>query len=166
MMIGFGAIGQGYAAECVKKMLISEGITAGVVNASGDLVAWGRRPDGNPWKVGIADPTNPSKVLLWLPVENAAVSTSGNYEKYIEIDGKRYGHIIDPRTGYPAKGIKSVTVFNPNAELADALATAVFVMGIDAGLDFINQIPNTQCLIIDEFNKIHYSKGMEIIIDD
>lgn len=166
MMVGFGAVGKGYAAENVKKMLISQGISSGVINASGDLTAWGRRPDGDPWKIGIADPTDPSRVLLWLPVDNAAVATSGNYEKYIEIDGQRYGHIIDPRTGYPAKGIKSVTIISPSAELSDALATAVFVMGVNTGINLISQLPGIHCLIIDESNKIHFSEGMEILLED
>ncbi|MCU0371144.1 MAG: FAD:protein FMN transferase, partial [Bacteroidales bacterium] len=109
MQIGFGGIGQGYAAEKVKERLIAKGITSGVVNASGDVLAWGNRPDGSPWKIGIGDPHDPSKVLLWLPVNNGTVSTSGDYENYFEINGERYSHIIDPRTGYPAKGIQSVT---------------------------------------------------------
>lgn len=164
MQIGFGAIGKGYAAEKVKKMLMGKGIASGVVNASGDLTAWGIRPDGSPWRVGIADPVNPVNVLLWLPVTDAAVATSGNYEKYFEINGTRYAHIIDPRTGYPTKGIQSVTIISPDAELSDALATAVFVMGVETGLDFIEQLPDTHCIIIDDKNKIHYSRGVELML--
>ncbi|MCK9401277.1 MAG: FAD:protein FMN transferase [Bacteroidales bacterium] len=164
MRIGFGAIGKGYAAEIVKTMLMKKGITSGVVNASGDLTAWGIRPDGSSWKVGIADPTNPVKILLWLPVTDAAVATSGDYEKYFEINGIRYAHIIDPRTGYPTKGVQSVTIISPDAELSDALATAVFVMGVETGLDFIAQLPGTYCIIIDDKNNIHYSRGIELLI--
>lgn len=166
MQIGFGAIGKGYAAEKVKAILMEKGITSGVVNASGDLTAWGTRPDGSPWKVGIADPTNPLKILLWLPVNNAAVATSGNYEKYFEINGIRYAHIIDPRTGYPTKGIQSVTIYSPDAELSDALATAVFVMGVEAGLDFIAQLPGVHCIIIDSENKIHYTPELELELNN
>jgi thiamine biosynthesis lipoprotein len=162
MQIGFGGIGKGYAAESVKKKMLGYGITGGVINASGDLTAWGTDAGGNPWKVGIADPENPSKVLLWLPVEDGAVATSGNYEKYVMIDGERYGHILDPRTGYPVKGVKSVTVISPNAELSDALATAVFVMGVETGLDFIGQLPDTHCIIVDDMNRIHYSEGIDL----
>jgi FAD:protein FMN transferase len=164
MKIGFGAIGQGYAAEKVKQMLLDKGIASGVVNASGDLAAWGIRPDGSQWKIGIGDPANPAKVLLWLPVKDGAVSTSGNYENYFEINGVRYSHIIDPRTGYPAIGVQSVTVIGPNDELADALATAVFVMGVDTGIDFIQQLPGYYCIIIDDQNKIHYSQGVEMML--
>jgi thiamine biosynthesis lipoprotein len=161
MKIGLGGIGKGYAAESVKRKLLDKGIEGGVINASGDLTAWGNNADGEPWKVGIADPEDPSKVLLWLPVKDAAVATSGNYEKYVKVDGERYGHILDPRTGYPVKGVKSVTVISPNAELSDALATGVFVMGIEAGLAFIVQLPDTHCIIVDDKNQIHYSDKID-----
>ena len=164
MKIGFGGIGQGYAAEKVKQMLLDKGITSGVVNASGDIAAWGFRQDGSPWKVGIGDPVKPSNVLLWLPVRDGAVSTSGDYENFFEVNGIRYAHIIDPRTGYPTKGVQSVTIIGPDAELADALATAVFVMGVEPGLDFIEQLPGYYCIIIDAQNKVHYSKGIELLL--
>lgn len=164
MKIGFGAIGQGYAAEKVKKMLMDKCISSGVVNASGDIAAWGIQPDGSRWKVGIGDPEKPSNVLLWLPVKDAAVSTSGNYENYFELNGIRYSHIIDPRTGYPVRGVQSVTVIGPNAELTDALDTGIFVMGVEAGLNLIEQLPGYYCIIIDDHNKIHYSRGIELLI--
>lgn len=162
MQIGFGAIGKGYAADRVKSMLTFLGIENGVVNASGDLTAWGTAADSTPWRVGIADPEQPDEPLLWLPVTDASVATSGNYERYFMHDGTRYGHILDPRTGYPATGVKSVTVINPSAELADALATAVFVMGVEAGLHLIEQIRDTECLIIDDQNAVHLSSGMNL----
>jgi thiamine biosynthesis lipoprotein len=155
MRIGFGAIGKGYAADQVKRLLMAQGVSAGIINASGDLTAWGSRPDGEPWKVAITNPLDKSKAFAWLPIEDGAVVTSGNYEKYVMIDGTRYSHIIDPRTGYPSKGVNSVTVFAPKAELADALATAVFVMGVDVGMDLIRQIPQVECIIVDEQNRVH-----------
>jgi len=97
-----------------------------------------------------------------LPITNGAVVTSGNYEKYVNFNGKRYTHIIDPRTGYPSTGIISVTVFAPKAELADALATSVFVMGKEAGLDRINQLPKIECIIIDDKGNITKSTNIEI----
>jgi thiamine biosynthesis lipoprotein len=110
MRIGFGAIGKGYAADKVRALWKAAGVASGVVNASGDLTAWGVQPDGTPWKVGIADPRDPAQILMWLPVEDAAIATSGNYEQYVEIGGVRYSHNLDPRTGRPVKGIKSVTI--------------------------------------------------------
>lgn len=162
MHIGFGAIGKGYAADKVKALLIAKGVNCGVVNASGDLTAWGVRPNGEPWKTGIADPNDPSKILLWLPVNGQSVATSGNYIQYFEVNGTRYSHNIDPLTGLPVKGVKSVTVICPSAELADALATAVTVMGPKAGLHLVNQLPQTHCLVTDENDKLHCSKKLKI----
>lgn len=161
MRIGFGAIGKGYAADKVKALWKAAGVTAGVINASGDLTAWGRQPDGAPWKIGIADPRNPSTTLLWLSVENSSVATSGNYEQYVQINGIRYSHNIDPRTGAPVRDVKSVTVISPSAELSDALATAVTVMGKVAGLDLVDQIPGTHAILIDDRDRIFTSQKIK-----
>lgn len=162
MKIAFGAIGKGYAADVAKDLLMSKGVTAGIINASGDMSTWGKQPNGQDWKVAITNPLNKNKVFALLPISGGAVVTSGNYEKYVNFNGVRYTHIIDPRTGYPAVGIISVTVFAPKAELADALATSVFVMGKDAGLDRINQLPKVECIIIDEKGNIFTSKNIQI----
>ncbi len=162
MKIGFGAIGKGYAADMAKNLLISKGVPSGIINASGDMNTWGKQPNGNEWKVAITNPMDKNKVFALLPITNGAVVTSGNYEKYVNFNGKRYTHIIDPRTGYPSTGIISVTVFAPKAELADALATSVFVMGKEAGLDRINQLPKIECIIIDDKGNITKSKNIEI----
>nr|WP_233885129.1 FAD:protein FMN transferase [Tenacibaculum piscium] len=162
MKIGFGAIGKGYAADKAKMLLISKGVSSGIINASGDMNAWGKQPDGVAWKIGITNPLDKNKIFALLPIENSAVVTSGNYEKYSTINGKRYTHIIDPRTGYPCSGIISVTVFAPKAELADALATSVFVMGKEVGINRINQLPNIECIIIDNNGNISKSKNIKI----
>lgn len=162
MKIGFGAIGKGYAADKAKDLLISKGVPSGIINASGDMNTWGKQPDGSEWKVAITNPMDKNKVFALLPINNGAVVTSGNYEKFVNFNGKRYTHIIDPRTGYPSSGIISVTVFAPKAELADALATSVFVMGKEAGLDRINQLPIIECIIIDDKGNITKSKNIEI----
>ena len=162
MKIGFGAIGKGYAADKAKDLLISEGVVSGIINASGDMNTWGKQPDGSEWKVAITNPMDKHKVFALLPITNRAVVTSGNYEKYVTFNDVRYTHIIDPRSGYPATGIISVTVFAPKAELADALATSVFVMGIEVGLNRINQLPKVECIIIDEKGNIITSKNIEI----
>jgi len=162
MKIGFGAIGKGYAADKAKDLLISKGVPSGIINASGDMNTWGKQPNGKEWKVAITNPMDKNKVFALLPITNGAVVTSGNYEKFVNFNGKRYTHIIDPRTGYPSSGIISVTVFAPKAELADALATSVFVMGKEAGLDRINQLPKIECIIIDDKGNITKSKNIEI----
>jgi len=160
MHIGFGAIGKGYAADIVKRKLVQRGISGGVINASGDLTTFGRRADGSLWKVGIADPDDPSRFLVWLSVENASVATSGNYVQFFEVDGIRHSHNIDPRTGKPVKGIKSVTVVSSSAELSDALATAVTIMGVEVGLHFIEQLPGAHCLIVNDENRIFTSRHL------
>jgi thiamine biosynthesis lipoprotein len=162
MKIGFGAIGKGYAADKAKDLLISKGVPSGIINASGDMNTWGKQPNGKEWKVAITNPIDKNKVFALLPITNGAVVTSGNYEKFVNFNGTRYSHIIDPRTGYPSTGIISVTVFAPKAELADALATSVFVMGKEAGLDRVNQLPKIECIIIDDKGNITKSKNIEI----
>jgi len=162
MKIGFGAIGKGYVADKAKALLQQKGVTGGIINASGDLNAWGKQPNKKDWMVAIVNPLNKAKVFSWFPVFNSAVVTSGNYEKYVTFNGELYSHIIDPRTGYPSKGILSVSIFTKTAELADALATSIFVMGTDTGIDFINQLKDVECVIIDSDNKIHTSKNIEL----
>jgi len=162
MKIGFGAIGKGYAADMAKKLLQNRGVKAGLINASGDLNCWGKQPDGISWKVGITNPLNKNKMYSWFDLDNQAVVTSGNYEKFVQFDEKKYSHIINPKTGYPANGIISATVFAPKAELADALATSVFVIGTSVGIDMINQIKGVECIIIDDENKVHSSKGIQL----
>ena len=162
MKIGFGAIGKGYAADKSKALLQSKGVTAGIINASGDLDAWGTQPDGKDWMVAIVNPLNKEKVFSWMPIHNSAVVTSGNYEKYVTFNGVLYSHIIDPRTGYPSTGILSATIFTNTAELADALATSIFVMGVDTGMDFVNQLHGVECIIVDKDNKIITSRNIEL----
>jgi thiamine biosynthesis lipoprotein len=161
MHISFAAVGKGYAADRVKKLWLDKGVQNGVVNASGDLTVIGRKSEEMPWQIGIANPDLTSEVLCYLPVENASVATSGDYEQYFVRNGKRYAHTIDPATGKPVSGIKSVTVISPAAELCDALATAVYVMGVEAGLYFIDQLPQTRCLIINDQNEVHHSQNLE-----
>ena len=160
MKIGFGAIGKGYAADKTKELLVSKGVPGGIINASGDLTTWGTKATGEKWMVGIANPMGKNRVFSWLPVVESSVATSGNYEKFIEFDGKRYSHIIDPRSGYPTRGIRSVSLFSKSAELCDALATAVFIMGKDSGIHLINQIEGTEVVVVDSNNKIHKSSGI------
>lgn len=162
MKIGFGAIGKGYAADMAKKLLLEEGVSSGIVNASGDINTWGRQPDGSVWQVAITNPLDKNKAFALLPVTDGAVVTSGSYEKFAMVDGKRYAHIINPKTGYPAEGIISVTIFAPQAELADALATSVFVMGKDVGLSLIDQLPNTECIIVDDNGNLFTSEHISI----
>lgn len=162
MRIGFGGIGKGYAAEMAKKKLIENNVLNGIVNASGDLTAWGFQENGEAWTIGVADPNQRKSIFSTFKITNKAVATSGNYEKFITINNKRYSHTIDPKTGYPISGIKSVTILAENAEIADALATPVTVMGIEVGMNFINQLKTIGCIIIDDNDKSYFSNNITI----
>ena len=162
MRIGFGGIGKGYAAEMAKNILLKNQVKSGIINASGDLTAWGNQPNGKPWTIGIVNPDRPQDAFSYLEISGKAVATSGNYEKFVMIDGKKYSHTIDPKTGLPITGIKSVTVISHNAEFADAMATPIAVMGIKAGLYLVDQILDLYCIIIDDQNKIYTSKNINL----
>jgi thiamine biosynthesis lipoprotein len=162
MKLGLGGIGQGYIADKIKDLLLSKGCISGIVNVSGDINAWGYQTTGKPWTVAIVNPMNKNKVFATFPLENSSVETSGSYEKFVVFDGKRYSHIIDPRTGYPAQGVVSVSVFAKQTEIADALATGIFVLGVDVGLNLVNQLKGIGCIIVDDKGEIHTSKNIDI----
>jgi thiamine biosynthesis lipoprotein len=162
MRIGFGGIGKGYAAEKAKQLLQQKGVKSGIVNAAGDLTTWGVQPNGKPWTIGIANPDAAQHAFSSLNITDMSIATSGNYEKFVMINGKKYSHTIDPKTGLPVSGIKSVTIINQNAEIADAIATPVMIMGIEVGLDMINQIKGLSCIIINDQNKIFTSANIKL----
>ena len=162
MRIGFGGIGKGYAAEMAKAIMKKNGVVSGIVNASGDLAAWGQQPNGDPWTIGIVHPDLAGQPFSYMSITDGAVATSGNYEKFVIINGKKYSHTIDPKTGLPVTGIKSVTIISPNAEICDALATPVTILGIKNGISLIDQIKNVECIIIDDENRLYKSKNIHI----
>jgi len=162
MRMGFGGIGKGYAADRAKMVMKQMGVESGVVNASGDLSAWGLQPDGRPWTVGIVNPDAKHEIFSYMEISDLAVATSGNYEKFVMIGGKKYSHTINPRTGLPVTGIKSVTIITTHAEIADAMATPVMIMGISTGLDLVNQMNGIEAIIIDDDNKLYTSKNINI----
>lgn len=162
MRIGFGGIGKGYAAERAKGVLQHAGITSGIVNAAGDLVTWGTQPSGKPWTIAIADPDQCDTPFSTMNISDMAIATSGNYAKYAIIDGKKYSHTIDPKTGLPVSGIKSVSIICPNAEFADAMATPVMVMGVRVGLNLINQLQHVACIIVDDRNQLYTSENINV----
>ena len=160
MKISLGAIGKGYAADKAKELLVSKQVVGGIINAAGDLTTWGTKPNGDKWLIGIANPLSKDKIFSWLPIVESSVATSGNYEQYTIIDGLKYSHIIDPRTGIPAIGVNSVSVFSKSAENCDALATAVFIMGKEAGLSLIDQLAGTDVILVDSDNNVYKSSGI------
>lgn len=162
MKIGFGGIGQGYGANKAMQLMKKMGIKDGLVNASGDIVAWGKKENGESWKVGIADPKEKGKIISWLKADDMAIVTSGNYERYALIDGQRYGHIIDPRSGYPVMNVKSVTIICPDVEVADALAKGVYVLGEKDGIALINSLKDIECVLVNDKDEIITSDGLQL----
>ncbi len=154
MKIGFGSIGKGYAADKTRELMKSFGVKAGIINASGDISTWGTQPDGKLWAIGINDPFKDDKIAAVLYLKENAVTTSGSYEKYAEIHGKRYSHIMNPKTGYPSTGLTSVTVIGPNATMANGFSTSIMVLGKKEGLKLIKKFPEYQYLIIEDSGKI------------
>ena len=159
MKIGFGALGEGYATNKCKDLMLSKGIKAGIVNATGDMTVWGKQPSGKDWNIGMTNPFHTDKVFAVVPLHDGAVTTSGSYEKFVILDGKRYSHIINPATGYPSTGLCSVSVFGPNAETANGFSTSIMVLGKEAGISLINKYPEYRWIMITDKGKIIKSKN-------
>jgi FAD:protein FMN transferase len=162
MKIGFGALGEGYAADKCREMMIAKGITAGIVNGSGDMSTWGKQPNGKDWNIGITNPFQNDKLLAVVPLHAGSVTTSGSYEKFVVFNGKRYSHIINPSTGYPVTGLSSVTVFGPSTETANGFSTSLMVLGKDKGLALLQQYPDYSCIMITDEGKVITSKNLKL----
>lgn len=160
MKIGFGAIGKGYAADKVKELLVSKQVPAGMINASGDITTWGTKATGEKWLIGVDHPRSNGKIFTWLPLIESSVSITGNLVRYVSFNGKKYTHYIDPKSGYPTTGISKVTVLAKRAELCDALSTAVYILGKEKGISIINQLGDTEVIIVDRFNQLYKSNGI------
>ena len=158
--INLGGIAKGYLVERGVSILRSRGIENGVVTAGGDSRLLGDRR-GQPWMVGIRNPRQDGQVAISVPLEDEAISTSGDYERYFIEDDVRYHHIIEPSTGEPAGGVRSASVFGPDAVLTDALSTSVFVLGVDQGLRLISTLPDYESIVIDDQGRIFYSDGLQ-----
>lgn len=163
MKIGFGSTGKGYAADKAKEFLQNIGINAGIIDASGDITTWGNQPNKKLWKIGITNPFHRQKTADILSMQNGAVTTSGDYEKFILIDDVRYSHIINPKTGMPSTGLTSVTVIGPNAEMCNGFSTSLMVLGLEKGLELINKEQNYAALLITDEGKIIHSKRYKIL---
>lgn len=157
--INLGGIAKGYVVERGVALLRAGGVEHAVVTAGGDSRLLGDRR-GQPWMVGIRDPRVDGKVAMTLPLQDEAISTSGDYERYFEEEGVRYHHIISPATGNPADGVHSATVIGPDAVITDALSTSVFVMGVDQGLRLISTLPDYESVVIDDAGRIFFSDGL------
>jgi len=159
MKINFNAMAKGYAIDNVKKLLISKEVRAGMINASGDITSWGTRVSGKKWMFGLKDVTNKEKKYIWHSLIESSASTSNLLDKYVENNTIKHSHILNPKTGYPVEGIYKVTVFSKTAELSDVYATLIFVLGIEKGLELIDNTLATKAIIIDANNREYKSKG-------
>jgi thiamine biosynthesis lipoprotein len=157
--INLGGIAKGYVVERGVSVMRANGVRNGIVTAGGDSRLLGDRR-GQPWMVGIRDPRKDGEVAISVPLEDEAISTSGDYERYFIEGDMRYHHIIQPSTGEPAGGVHSATVFGPDAVFTDALSTSVFVMGVDQGLRLIATLPDYESIVIDSEGRIFYSDGL------
>jgi thiamine biosynthesis lipoprotein len=162
MRINLAGILQGYGVRRAQEIMKKMGIAGGLINGSGDVYCWGKQPDGAGWRIAIGDPARPHTVSSWLTVSDMAVVTAGNYEQYFTVGGKYYGHIINPHTGYPATGLRSVTIICRDVELADALDDAVFVLGAEHGLALINRLKGVDATVITDEGQTLVSRGMQL----
>ncbi|MBI3752808.1 MAG: FAD:protein FMN transferase [Deltaproteobacteria bacterium] len=160
MKIDLGGIAKGYIVGRAVDVLKRHGIKKGIVHAGGDMVVF-QEPDDEPWLIGIQDPRNKDRLIGTIKAYNTAISTSGDYERFFIKDGVRYHHIMDPSTGFPANKCRGVTIVAKDSTMADALSTAIFVLGPDDGMKLIEKLPDAQGLIIDANGRITVSAGLK-----
>jgi len=163
MRISLGGIAKGYGVDAASKVLSAEGLTSFYVQAGGDLYVRGKKPDGSPYRVGVRDPrgTGPSDFFAMIDVTDHSFSTAGDYERSFVKDGKRWHHIIDPRSGYPARASRSVTVWAKDAFTADGIDDAIFILGPEKGLAICEEIEDCGAVVVDAKNKVWISKRLE-----
>lgn len=160
MRIGLGGIAQGWAVDRAMAIILRNGIRDAIVNCSGDVKALGKK-DGRPWQIAIKHPRDKDRAIALIPISNACLVTSGDYERCFELDGVRYHHIIDCRTGYPSRGCMSATVVGPVATDCDALATALCVLSPEEGLSLVERLPRVECVLVDMEGEVHVSSGLK-----
>ncbi len=161
MRIDVGGIGKGYAADQAIDALRRAGAVAGVVALSGDIKTFGRLPGGKMFPVGIQHPRQDGAVLAWIDLQDEAISTAGDYERFFEREGVRYHHILDPRTLQPARSCQSVTVIAREGVWADGLDTGIFVMGPERGMELVEQLPDVEAIIVDQDGHLLVSSGLK-----
>jgi thiamine biosynthesis lipoprotein len=162
MWIDTGSFTKGYAADCASRILKKEGITRALITAGGTVLALGKKPGGIFWQVGIRHPREEEGLLGVVSLEGRAISTSGDYERFYRLKGKRLCHIIDPRSGHPVESVQSISVLAPTALASDFLSTALFVLGTQDGLSLIKNLPGVEAMMVDREGGQHFSPGWPI----
>ncbi len=157
--IDLGGIAKGYAVDRSIELLQQAGVNNAIVSAGGDTRVIGKRWDRS-WKIGIRNPRKQDGIISMVPLQDSAISTSGDYERYFEEDGVRYHHILNPGTGKSTHEVQSSSIIGADATDTDALSTSVFVLGVQQGIQLINALPGTEAIIIDNKGRMHYSNGL------
>jgi len=163
MLMDLGGIAKGYAADKAVEELKKKGIRSGLVSVAGDIKAFGLKPDGTRWRVGIRNPRSTeasNEIMATVEINDAAISTSGDYQRYLILDGKRFHHILDPKTGYPAQGCQGVSVIAGDGVYTDAFSTGVFVLGPEKGMELLQRM-GFEGLIVDKDGSIHTTPGLK-----
>lgn len=158
MAVDLGAIAKGYALDRSRAVLEEMGIDSALINAGGDILAMGEKEKGVPWKIGVQDPRQRGGILAIVELSDRVIVTSGDYERFFMKDDTRYHHILDPGTGYPSRGVQSASISAKDGVTADALSTAVFVLGPKKGIELIDSLKDSECLIVDAQGKVHMSE--------
>lgn len=171
LQIDVGAVGKGYAVEQTARHMEEKaeeyGVTGALINAGGNLCCIGGKGDGEPWVAGVQDPADPNRLLARVKMDGTlALVTSGDYQRYYEVDGVRYAHIIDPDTGMPPRYVSSVSVLCSDSGRADALSTALFCLPVEEGQALVESLPGTEALWVEPDGRITYSSGFETYLLD
>ncbi len=161
MRLDLGGIAKGFIVDRGQQVIEEWGVKGSFVNAGGDINISGSKPDGEQWKVAVQDPREPQKWVAILHLDQGSVATSGDYQRFFEVDGERYHHIIDPESGWPALGVTNATVLASDTLTADALSTVVFVLGTERGLELLETLADVEGVLIDNKGEIHYTSGLE-----
>jgi FAD:protein FMN transferase len=158
--LDLGGIAKGYIVDRAADILIAHGITSASIDGGGDIRVIGSKPGGNPWRIGVRHPRDRRDIIAIVNLHNQAIVTSGDYERFFMVNDVRYHHILDPATGMPARGVISVTVIAPDAFTADAWSTALFVLGLEAGMKIIEELPEIDAILITDDEEVHISSGL------
>lgn len=159
MSLDLGALAKGASADLARDTLLTHGITRGIIDAGGNIVVIGAKDDNTPWKIGIANPNLPGETMGFVEVADTAVVTAGTYQRFYSIQEEQYHHILSPFSGYPAEGLKSVTVLAESSTLADAISTAALVLGPEQGLNLIESYPGAEAILITDQDQVLFSSG-------
>ena len=161
MSIDLGGIAKGYASDRAKAVLKQHGIASGIVAVAGDISAFGRKVDGSKWRIGIQHPRKKDEFIGVIELQDEAVSTSGDYERFFIKDGRRYHHIIDPKTGEPSDKCQSATVIAKEGTATDALSTGIFIMGPEKGIALVDRLKDVEAVIVDAKGNVKVSSGLK-----